>query len=251
MSDVDGTLVPYDYQALPSDIVADAVIRAQEKVSVNLVTGRAYNSVIGIIDKLELHTGFAVLNNGAQVVNLATKELIYDRPILHDDARYIIDYFQKKKIPFFLKQEQVETIEHRIKYSGESLIRPYMFFTEEIFTRDEVESVLLDLSELSNVTLHKGHHKIPHKYSINISHVNATKLHGIGVLKKELRIKTDEIIGIGDSYNDFPLLMASGLKVAMGNAVDELKAIADFIAPDVHDNGVATVINTFILHHDN
>ena len=41
--------------------------------------------------------------------------------------------------------------------------------------------------------------------------------------------------------------MACGLKVAMGNAVDDLKAIADYIAPTVDEDGVADVINKFIL----
>ena len=62
-----------------------------------------------------------------------------------------------------------------------------------------------------------------------------------------LNIKTDEIIGIGDGYNDFPLLMACGLKVAMGNAVEELKAIADYIAPSVEEDGVVDVINKFVV----
>ena len=41
--------------------------------------------------------------------------------------------------------------------------------------------------------------------------------------------------------------MACGLKIAMGNAVPELKAIADFIAPTVEEDGVATVIEKFVL----
>lgn len=41
--------------------------------------------------------------------------------------------------------------------------------------------------------------------------------------------------------------MACGFKVAMGNAVDEVKAIADYIAPPVEEDGVADVIEKFIL----
>lgn len=44
-----------------------------------------------------------------------------------------------------------------------------------------------------------------------------------------------------------PLLMACGLRVAMGNAVEDLKAIADYIAPPVENDGVADVIEKFIL----
>jgi len=93
----------------------------------------------------------------------------------------------------------------------------------------------------------RSRHKDPNKYSFNITHIQATKLHGIEVIQKFMDLKRDEIIGCGDGYNDFPLLMASGLKVAMGNAIDELKEIADYVAPSVEEDGVADVIEKFIL----
>ena len=66
-------------------------------------------------------------------------------------------------------------------------------------------------------------------------------------LGKILNIRTHEIIGIGDGPNDFPLLMASGLKVAMGNAIPDLKAIADYVTATVEEDGVAQVIEKFVL----
>ena len=68
------------------------------------------------------------------------------------------------------------------------------------------------------------------------------------VVANLLKIKTTEIIGVGDGYNDFPMLLACGLKVAMDNANDDLKAIADYIAPSVDDDGVADVIEKYILN---
>ncbi len=84
--------------------------------------------------------------------------------------------------------------------------------------------------------------------SLDITSSEASKQHGILEVARILSISTEEIIGVGDGYNDFPLLMACGLKIAMGNAVPELKAIADFIAPSVEEDGVATVIEKFVLH---
>jgi hypothetical protein len=48
-------------------------------------------------------------------------------------------------------------------------------------------------------------------------------------------------------YNDFSMMMACRLKVAMGNAVPELKEIAHYIAPSVDNDGVADVIERFVL----
>ena len=59
-----------------------------------------------------------------------------------------------------------------------------------------------------------------------------------------------DTIGIGDGNNDKPWLLMCGLKVTMGNAVPELKAIADYIAPGVENDGVADVIEKFVLSKD-
>lgn len=60
-------------------------------------------------------------------------------------------------------------------------------------------------------------------------------------------IKKDEIIGVGDGYNDLALFEAVGLKVAMGNGVEELKAKADYITKHVDKDGLADVIEKFVL----
>lgn len=248
MLDVDGTLIPYDYAAIPSDKVAYAIKRAQEKVTVCLVTGRSLRFVEHILQKLDLKTGFAVVNNGAQVFNLRTNDLLYDQPINKEDVQEIIAIFQKENLPFYLKQDETDLSYQEAPFKiGTPLKRGYMVFMDEILSREKAESILQQCSHLSNITIHKTRHNHPDKYGINITHAKATKLHGIHVVAKELGIATEEIIGVGDSYNDFPLLMACGLKVAMENAIDDLKAIADYIAPPVDEDGVADVVEKFIL----
>jgi Cof subfamily protein (haloacid dehalogenase superfamily) len=248
MLDVDGTLIPYDYNALPSDRVADAVSRAQEKVVVCLVSGRSYSFIQPVLEKLALHTGYLVVNNGANVFNISTLELLYDQPIARKDAKYIAKLLFSEHIPFYLKQEMIGLSYHRAYFSPKDRITtPYMFFAEEKYSEDRIDAILKKLSHLSEVAAYKGHHKDKDKFSLNISHVKATKLHGIMKVIDALQLKTEEIIGVGDSYNDIPLLMASGLKVAMGNAISDLKTIADYIAPSVDDDGVVDVIEKYIL----
>lgn len=54
-------------------------------------------------------------------------------------------------------------------------------------------------------------------------------------------------MGIGDSGNDLDLITTCGIGVAVGNAIDELKDLADYIAPTNDDGGVAHAIERFIL----
>jgi hydroxymethylpyrimidine pyrophosphatase-like HAD family hydrolase len=62
---------------------------------------------------------------------------------------------------------------------------------------------------------------------------------------KIMKLKPEEVVGVGDGYNDYPLLTACGVKVAMGDAPDELKEIADFIVPPQSEHGVLQVIEKY------
>ena len=56
-----------------------------------------------------------------------------------------------------------------------------------------------------------------------------------------------QVIAAGDSYNDLPLFEAAGLRIAMADAPAELKALADYIAPPVEEDGLAVAIDVFVL----
>lgn len=55
-------------------------------------------------------------------------------------------------------------------------------------------------------------------------------------------------MAIGDNYNDLHMLEFEGLSVAVGNSIDEVKAIADYITLTNNDDGVAKAIEKFILN---
>ena len=59
-------------------------------------------------------------------------------------------------------------------------------------------------------------------------------------------IEKQEIMACGDNDNDIEMLLAAGTKVAMGNATDGLKEIADFITDTVDNDGVVKAINIYI-----
>lgn len=248
MLDVDGTLVPYDFAALPSEKVAQAVKKASEKVAVCIVTGREYGFIRKVLKKLGITSGYAVVNNGANVVDIATETLLYDQPIEMNEAEKIIQVLQNHGITFHIKDDfDDRTFIEQPFGKEQELKKAYMFYVAEEYPEHDIDAVFNDLTSLSHITLYKTNHKDPNSYGLNITHGKATKLHGIEVILKQLGLKNEEIIGVGDSYNDFSLLMACGLKVAMGNAIEDLKAIADYVAPSVTEDGVADVINKFIL----
>ena len=94
------------------------------------------------------------------------------------------------------------------------------------------------------------------KYSIAISKpffLEVTKLgidKGVAIKKlaENLKISIDEVIAVGDSFNDLPMLKVAGLSVAVDNANEEIKKQVDFITKSNNDGGMAYLIEKFIFN---
>ena len=84
-------------------------------------------------------------------------------------------------------------------------------------------------------------------FFLEILNRNANKGAGIGLLSKKLGINQDEVICVGDAGNDKHMIEYAGLGVAMGNATDEIKEIANYVTSTNDEDGVARVIDKFIL----
>ena len=61
-------------------------------------------------------------------------------------------------------------------------------------------------------------------------------------LAERLHVRPDEILAIGDSENDVAMLQTAGVGVAMGNAKEHVREIADVVAPDNEHDGVAWTV---------
>lgn len=85
----------------------------------------------------------------------------------------------------------------------------------------------------------------PKSLEINASGISKAK--GLEVLCTYLGISAAECIAVGDSMNDEELFRCAGLKVAMGNATDKLKSMADIITDDCENDGVAKIIEQYLL----
>lgn len=239
--DLDGTTIPYAIDSLPSVRVSNAIHLAKNKIHVCLATGRPLYKAKYIIDHLEL-SGLCVASGGTQIYDPVTKKIIKEITLSKDALHQIISVGKQYPFEFgiFNGYENL-SIE---KVTDKDVVLGVYFPDVPPANVDELEH---KLKLIPYVSVHKMPSWNKEYVALDVVDIHATKLHGIMTVQKILHIKKNEIIGVGDSYNDFPLLMASGLKIAMGNAIDELKSIADFIAPSVDDDGVAVVIEKFIL----
>ena len=87
-------------------------------------------------------------------------------------------------------------------------------------------------------------------FAIHLTDSKVSKGLALEKLSELLDYNTENMMVIGDSENDLGFLDVAGFKVAVANAVDELKEIADYVCENKHGDGVAEAIDKFIFNED-
>jgi Cof subfamily protein (haloacid dehalogenase superfamily) len=82
--------------------------------------------------------------------------------------------------------------------------------------------------------------------NVEINREDATKGRALLALAKHLGLRREQVMAFGDGLNDIAMIENAGVGVAMGNAVDEVRRVADKITATNDEDGVAAVIETLL-----
>jgi Cof subfamily protein (haloacid dehalogenase superfamily) len=197
---------------------------------------------------------------GSLVKNLFDEKVLYERSVPFEAVQFLYDYAEKNDLHIQVYHEDklyVKIENQKIKdYAAMSNI-PY--FVAEDFNAfllkpltkilyidgpDKLDVIAMDLQKqigsLVHITKSKAHF-------LEFLHPEGTKGHAVKSLAAYYGYDMSEVIAIGDSWNDHEMLEVAGLGVAMNNAVDSLKQVADYITLSNNEDGVKHVIDKFIL----
>lgn len=240
--DLDGTTMPASRESRPTPRVTEAISKAQRYVHVCIATSRPLFLAKPIFDHLHIN-GFCAINDATQIYDPVHAKIIQTLYLSQNDVKKVYKIYKTYGVHVLINNgvKDVEVTEGALKKKICALVAIDISVELADAIIDDV-SKIPDISVIKIPSFNKG------LVWISATNAKATKLHGVITIAEKLNIKTEEMIGVGDGYNDYPLLSACGLKIAMGNAVPELKAIADFVAPTVEEDGVAVVIEKFLLH---
>ncbi|MEK3888328.1 Cof-type HAD-IIB family hydrolase [Bacillus sp. FSL K6-3431] len=216
--------------------------RAMQKgIIVTFATGRGHQNIENFRLELGLTTPLVLLN-GAE---------IWQSPGLLME-RHIMD---RKSIEL-LHQIAYETNSWFWGYNIESLIRK-SDWTEEMFEKKWIKFGIRNdsiavISDIKGII--EKWEKIEVTQSspsnVEITFEGMTKAYGVRQICDFLGIDMDQVIAIGDSYNDLKLIEAVGLGVAMGNAEVELKGRANCMTDTNEQDGVAKAICRYIFEEE-
>lgn len=261
--DIDGTLINSSHQL--TDGVKKAIKKAKDKgVKVVLCTGRPLKGVEQFLEELNLKEegDYAATFNGALVQDTFTKS-----PVSHLTLKYenLVDLYNLSlevgSRSHFYDTKTIYTFNEDI--SDYTVLESYLTGVHlNVTTLDEVPKdiamskfMMIDHPEIIDECIKKIPKEYYEKYTVVRStpsfleflDPNANKGNGISLLAQELGIHKDEVICVGDADNDKHMIEYAGLGVAMGNATKEIKDLADYVTLSNNEDGVAHVINKFIL----
>jgi Cof subfamily protein (haloacid dehalogenase superfamily) len=267
--DIDGTLAGESNQIRP--MVMQAIQAAQAKgVEVAIATGRMYQSALRFHQEVRSHLPLMAYQ-GALVKDPATATVHRHYPVPKAIALQLLDHFEQLELNHLLSihfyindQLYVREITSETKsYAERSGVTPiavgdlrYTLMSEPTSEPTKVLALSDNTDLIDNLLSSLRQHYTPAELYFTKSiatffeaaHPEVNKGVAVRFLAEEmLGIQPEQVMTVGDNFNDVEMLEYAGIGVAMGNAPDFVKEKAQWIAPDVESEGVAAAIAEFIL----
>lgn len=259
--DLDGTLTNDEKIITPKTY--DALMKAQEEgVKIVLASGRPTFGIAPLAEKLKLkdYGGYILAFNGCRIINWQSREIISDSVLDPEVMPYLYECSKKSGFPI-------------LTYQGEDIVTEYpedQYVIEEARINKmpvrKMNDFMTEVKHPINKCLIVGAPERLHVLEIEMAEklqgrmgifrsapfflelvpLNIDKAKTLNILIKKIGITREEVVACGDGYNDLSMIEFAGMGVAMKNAVDEVKAKANYIT--IHDNnhdGIAEVIEKF------
>lgn len=260
--DIDGTLTNSKKEISPKTL--DAVMRAQDEgIKVVIASGRPTAGIKKIAKaiKLDEYGGYVLSYNGGKITNFQTGEVVYNEtlpkemiPSIYEEAVDnhvgIVTYEGNDAIAGngIDKYNQIEARINGIGLREVENFPDYVKFpvnkcllTGEPEHMAEVEQKLKDrFGNFLNIFRSEP-------FFVEVMPQNIDKAYSLGKLLKHLELERSQMIACGDGFNDLSMIKYAGLGVAMANAQDIVKEAADYITLSNDEDGVAKVIDKFML----
>lgn len=263
--DIDGTLVNYEME------IPESAIRAVQETRkkgnrVYLTTGRSKAEVYSYLWDIGLDgmiggNGMYIEDNGKVILDLSMKK---------EDVKMTVDWMNKNDLGFYLESKNglfgsanflskaaflygEDTEENRGKIRD---IFPHMIFGEEL-VRDDIAKIsfclnpdkLAEAKELFGESLKvsswSGTGKQQEFGEFAISGVD--KVHAVNTLLEYLHTGREDTFAFGDAASDEQMVQYCQVGVAMGNAEEGLKRVADYVTEDVNADGLWNAFSHFNL----
>lgn len=242
--DLDMTLLDHKDYTIP-DSAMEALRRLRERHYVVLATGRDMDTYYSRQYKDMLEVDAIIHSNGTKIT--IGEKLLYESKMPRELTERILRFSEEQGIVVGVTIGDEDYFTHRdkltemdVKRRGKSVRQyrdPWKLLDMNVRTMDykgppEGAQLLKEkFPELKCLVFAGG-------TGADILEHHCSKANGLRMLCEYFGVDMKDTYAFGDSMNDMEILQAAAVGVAMGNAAEELKAVADYVTADIGDDGV-------------
>lgn len=259
VSDIDGTLLVAGKKISEKNI--EAVKKMTEAgIIVTLATGRMYHAAFPVAKELGVNVPL-ITYNGA-LIKSADGKIFYEKCLPPEIVVELTNFFEKNnwyiqnysedKLYFPEYNDYAKFYENSQKVTGQNIGWEEMKKkTSHVCKMLGITRGLEETEKISAAVKKEFGEKISITRSTpmfnEIVCPEVSKAAAIKILAEKIGVKISEVMAIGDSNNDLPMLKAAGKSIAMGNATDEIKSVCDFQTGFCENDGFAEAVYKFVL----
>lgn len=257
--DIDGTLTNSKQEITNKTI--ETLNKAHDKgIEIVLCSGRTNSYVCKYLKQIS-GARYAISSNGAEIYDFKNKVNIFEDKMNFLEAKYLWDYCNNNEMSIVLN-----TVDDRFanKYTLRPDAKVFVDNIDFLCNENIFQVVIADNNYSHMQTLEENIKLLENTNVINYSHdflnkkeignhwfdivkTNVNKGNAIKVLLDKLNINQEYAVCFGDSVNDIDMFNECGIKVAMGNALDEIKDIATYVTDTNDNDGISNFFDKYIL----
>ncbi|PKQ64486.1 haloacid dehalogenase [Labilibaculum filiforme] len=241
----------------------EMLIRAQEKgVYVILASGRPTPAMLRYADELELkkYGSYIISYNGAIITDLKQGKSIFEQSLSKEQVHDLHDFSMANNVDILTYTSDSIISERTSKYIDIEVQLTQMKFNKvddfkAAVTEAAVKCILLEEPEYLKMVEAKLKHEKPNKsvaiskpFFLEVMSQGIDKAASIARLAEKLGILREEIIAVGNAGNDLTMVEYAGLGVWVDNVTPELRDRADVIVASNNKDGVAEVVEKYLLN---
>ncbi|WP_300729411.1 Cof-type HAD-IIB family hydrolase [uncultured Bacteroides sp.] len=260
--DLDGTLTNSKKEI--TEHTLNTLIEAQEKgLKIVLASGRPTYGVAPLANKLKLdkYEGYILSYNGGEIIDWKTGELMYKNLLEPEILPYLYQCAKDNNFAIVTYENEFVITEHPddeyvLKEAILNVMTPKKVdnFLEAIqfpvakclIVGEPTRLAVLEKEMYEHLKDRMGVFR-SEPYFLELVPKGIDKAQSLAVLLKEIGMTKDEMVAVGDGFNDLSMIKYAGLGVAMSNAQQVVRENADFITLSNDEDGVAHVVEKFIL----
>lgn len=263
--DLDGTLTNSEKNITPRTF--DALMKAQrEGVRLVLASGRPTFGIAALANQLQLadYGGYVLSYNGGRIIDWCEKTVIFSQVVDQKLVPILYDFAEKAQLPIvtylpeaiLASKNEGEYLAEEARINGMPVVVAQNFVEEamqieggstKFLIPGEPELLIQLESEMKAALSEQMEVFRSAPFFLELPPKGIDKSQSLQRLLTHLGLERESLMAFGDGFNDLSMIQFAGQGVAMANAVEEVKSIADFVTTSNEEDGIAQALEQLLF----